>query len=308
VADVARARLTALARAHGDDVQRLLTRYSIERLLYRIGVSPYRDRFVLKGAMLFSLWADAPYRMTGDLDLLAAGDPAPDAVAAVFRQIAMQPVDDDGVVFLPDTLRVEATRADDAYAGAAIRMTAMFAGARLTILVDLGFGDVVTPVAREVDYPSLLDAPRPRLRAYPPETVVAEKFQALVELGLFNSRLKDFFDLWAIAGTFAFDGEILGAAIEATFVQRATALPTDTPPALTAEFSNDTEKRRLWRACLGRAGVTTAPDDLADVVLALDAFLTPLSASLAVGGPFDQTWHPGGPWRAKATTSSAERP
>ena len=297
MADVARARLTAMARERGNDVQRLLTRYAIERLLYRISVSPYRDRFVLKGAMLFSLWADVPYRMTGDLDLLAAGDPAPEAVAAVFREIAMQPVDDDGVVFLPDTLRVEATRAGEDYAGAAIRMTAMFAGARLTVLVDLGFGDVVTPVAREVEYPSLLDAPRPRLRAYPPEAVVAEKFQALVELGLFNSRLKDFFDLWAIADAFAFDGEILGAAISATFAHRATVLPVGTPPALTTEFAHNAEKRRLWRAFLGRAGVTIAPIDLADVVRALDGFLTPVSTRLAVGERFDRQWQPGGPWR-----------
>jgi hypothetical protein len=298
-ATAARRELTRIARARGDDIQRTLTRYAIERLLYRISKFPHRNGFILKGAMLFSLWAELPYRTTGDLDLLAFGDPSPEQVTSIFRAIALQPVEEDGVEFLPDTIRVETTRPEDEYAGASIRMTAMFAGARLTVLIDLGYGDAVTPDAQEIEYPSLLDAPRPVLRAYPPETVVAEKFQALVGLGMINSRLKDFFDLWAIADTFKFDGTLLATAIRATFDRRDTEVPVMPPVALTAAFSDDPEKQQLWRAFLGRAGISTAPDLLGEVIVALARFLMPVAAAAAAdGAQFEQNWQPGGPWQA----------
>ena len=296
IGEIARRALTRIARAQGDDVQRTMTRYAIERLLYRISRSPHCNAFVLKGAMLFSLWSELPYRTTGDLDLLAFGDPAPDQIAAIFRAIALQSVDDDGMVFLPQTIRVEATRPGDEYSGVAIRITAMLAGARLTVQIDLGFGDAVTPEAKEIEYPSLLDAPRPVLRAYPPETVVAEKFQALVDLGMINSRLKDFFDLWAMAGTFDFHGPELMDAIRATFARRGTTVPVATPIALTATFFEDPEKQQLWRAFRIRADVRIAPDHLGEVVAALDRFLTPIAAAIAAEEAFDRHWRPGGPW------------
>ena len=297
-ADVARRELTRFARLRGDDVQRTLTRYAIERLLYRISKSPHRNGFILKGAMLFSLWSELPYRTTGDLDLLAFGDPDPEQVASIFKAIALQPVADDGIEFLPDTIRVEPNRPEDEYAGASIRMIAMFAGARLTVRIDLGYGDAVTPDAQEIEYPSLLDAPRPVLRAYPPETVVAEKFQALVGLGMINSRLKDYFDLWAIAETFAFEGSVLAAAIRATFDRRETAVPTSPPIGLTTAFFEDREKQQLWRAFLGRAGVKIAPASLGDVVSALERFLMPVATAADVGASTAQRWQPGGPWEA----------
>lgn len=198
---------------------------SIERLLYRLSISPYRDRFVLKGAMLFSLWADALYRATGDLDLLGAGENAPDRVAATFLEILAAPVDDDGIIFRPETLRAAEARAEDEYAGIRLDFVAELAGARLPIHVDIGYGDAITPGAIEIDYPSMLDQPTARPRAYPPETVVAEKFQVMVALGMINTRLKDFYDLWAIAGAFEFDGATLAQAIAATFARRETELP-----------------------------------------------------------------------------------
>ncbi|MDE2462331.1 MAG: nucleotidyl transferase AbiEii/AbiGii toxin family protein, partial [Alphaproteobacteria bacterium] len=255
-----RARLTRIAQERKEDVHLALTRYAIERFLYRLGQSPHRDRFVLKGAMLFSLWAPTPYRATGDLDLLGYGDAAPERIASVFRDICIIDVADDGVVFKPETLRAEPARAEDEYSGVRAAMIAEMAGARLSIQIDVGFGDAVTPAAREIDYPSLLDMPTPRLLAYPPETVVAEKFQALVALGMLNSRMKDFFDLWAIGETFSFDGSVLAEAIRATFARRDTALPRQTPIALTAAFAEDAAKQAQWRGFLRRTALSMAPE------------------------------------------------
>ena len=164
-----RARLTRRASERKENVQLALTRFAIERLLYRLSLSPHRDQFVLKGAMLFSLWTPTPYRATGDLDLLGYGDAAPERIAAVFREICGIDVEDDGVIFKPETLQAEPARAEDEYSGVRITMTAEIAGARLPIQIDIGFGDAVTPTVQEIDYPSLLDMPAPRLRAYPPE-------------------------------------------------------------------------------------------------------------------------------------------
>ncbi len=185
-----RAQLTRRTSERKENVQLALTRFAIERLLHRLGVSAYSGQFVLKGACC-SVFGPPPYRATGDLDLLGYGDAVPERAAAVFREICGIDVEDDGVVFKPETLQAEPGQAEDEYSGVRITMTAEIAGARLPIQVDIGFGDAVTPGVPEIDYPSLLNMPAPRLRAYPPETVVAEKFQALVALGMLDSRIKD---------------------------------------------------------------------------------------------------------------------
>lgn len=231
-----RARLTNRARERKENTQLLMTRFVIERLLFRLSVSDHRKLFVLKGAMLFSLWTPAPYRATGDLDLLGFGDNDPDQVAGIFREI-MAIESDDGVVFKPETLVAAAARAEDEYSGVRVDFQAELAGARLPIHVDVGYGDAITPGAQDIAYPSLLDLPEPKLRAYPPETVVAEKFQAMTALGMVNSRMKDFFDIWAIATTFAFEGPVLAKAIQATFERRESPLPSEPPLALTEAFA-----------------------------------------------------------------------
>lgn len=204
-----RTRLTNQARERKENAQLLMIRFVIERLLYRLSISNYRQLFVLKGAMLFSLWTPAPYRATGDLDLLGFGDNDPDQVAGLFREIMAIEVD-DGIVFKRETLVAAAAREEDEYNGVRVDFQAELAGARLSIHVDVGYGDAITPGAQEIAYPSLLGLAQPKLRAYPPETVVAEKFQAMVALGMLNSRMKDFFDIWAIANTFGFNGAVLG--------------------------------------------------------------------------------------------------
>jgi hypothetical protein len=292
-----RARLTRRASERKENVQLALTRFAIERLLYRLSLSPHRDQFVLKGAMLFSLWTPTPYRATGDLDLLGYGDAAPERIAAVFREICGIDVEDDGVVFKPDTLRAEPARAEDEYSGVRITMTAEIAGARLPVQIDIGFGDAVTPGVMEIDYPSLLNMPAPRLRAYPPETVVAEKFQALVALGMLNSRMKDFFDLWAISQTFSFDGGVLADAIAATFERRHTDIPTDTPVALTPAFAEDAAKQAQWRGFLRRTAIAMAPCPFAELQDDVAAFVLPPTHALVAGKAFDGKWNAGGPWK-----------
>jgi len=292
-----RARLTQRASERKENVQLALTRFAIERLLYRLSLSPHRDRFVLKGAMLFSLWTPTPYRATGDLDLLGYGDAAPERIAAVFREICGIDVEDDGVIFKPETLRAEPARVEDEYSGVRVTMTAEIAGARLPIQIDIGFGDPVTPAEQEIDYPSLLDMPAPRLRAYPPETVVAEKFQALVALGMLNSRMKDFFDLWAISETFSFDGPVLADAIAATFDRRRTAIPMDTPVALTPAFAEDAAKQAQWQGFLRRTALAMAPGPFAKMQAKVAAFVLPPAQALATGRPFEGKWVVGGPWK-----------
>jgi hypothetical protein len=291
-----RDRLTQRARANADNVQLVLTRYAIERLLYRLSISPHRDRFILKGAMLFSLWATTPYRATGDLDLLGHGDAAAGAIVTVFREICTADAPDDGVTFMPGTVQAEVARAEDEYSGLRVTLQATIAGARLPIQVDIGFGDVVTPSALEVDYPSLLEMPTPRLRAYPPETVVAEKVQAMVALGMLNSRMKDFFDLWAVSQTFPFEGAVLSDALHATFTRRATSIPAETPIALTQAFAEDSAKQAQWRAFIRRTALALAPEPLPDLLQSVAGFVTPPLLALGARAPFELVWRPGGPW------------
>ena len=292
-----RARLTLRARKRKENVQLVLTHYAIERLLYRLSLSDYSRQFVLKGAMLVKLWTPAPYRTTADLDLLGFGDNAPERIYAVFRNICVLEVPNDGVIFKPETLEVIITRIEVEYGGIRLTMIAEVAGARLPVRIDIGFGDVVTPSVREIDYPSMLDMPAPRLRAYPPETVIAEKFQALVFLGMSNSRLKDMFDLWTISETFSFDGNIIADAIRATFERRHTAIPTVKPIALTVAFSQDATKQAQWRGFLRRTAITTSPDSFAELQSKVAAFVLPPTEALAAGTTFDRKWEAGNRWR-----------
>jgi len=287
IAASVRARLTQRARERRENAQLVMTRYAIERLLYRLSQSPFRDAFVLKGAMLFSLWAPTPYRATGDLDLLGFGDNAPDRVVEIFRQVLAVP-SPDGVIFKPETLRASAARAQDEYSGITMDVQAELDNARLPIHIDIGYGDAITPAAQEIDYPSLLDLPAPRLKAYPPETVLAEKFQALTALGMANSRMKDFFDIWAIADTFAFKGPILAAAIEATFARRQTPPPSEPPIALSPDFAQ--AKQAQWTAFLRRTEIAFAPKPFDEIQGQIAALMMPPARAVLTGELFDHRW------------------
>jgi predicted nucleotidyltransferase component of viral defense system len=285
-----RARLLDRARIERSDFQILLTRYALERLLYRLSMSPHHDRFVLKGAMLFVTWVADPFRPTRDLDLLGYGDDDAESIAETFRAICAQPVTDDGVSFDVAALTAAPIRGEGEYGGVRVRTTATIAGASISIQIDIGFGDVITPAAMEIDYPALLEAPAPRLRAYPVETVVAEKFEALVTLGVANSRLKDFYDLWVISRTFQLRRSALVEAIQRTFERRRTILPSVVPVGLTDEFAEAWAAQ--WRAFLGRDRMAAAPDAFAVTVADLRLFLMPLLE----GSEEERIWPSSGPW------------
>ncbi|WP_292452245.1 nucleotidyl transferase AbiEii/AbiGii toxin family protein [Mesorhizobium sp.] len=223
------ARLRNIARNKQTDNQLILRRYAIERLLYRLSISPHRDQFILKGAMLFTAWLNDPFRPTQDLDLLGFGNPAVTAIRSVFETICRIEAEKDGLVYDANGLSVEVIREGQQYGGVRVQTAASLGRTRIPVQVDIGFGDAVTPTAQELEFPSLLSAEGPRLRAYPRETVVAEKLQAIVVLGQANSRMKDFYDLLALSRLFAFEGGSLVQAIRATFERRDTLLPTETP-------------------------------------------------------------------------------
>jgi predicted nucleotidyltransferase component of viral defense system len=273
-----RARLLNLARQADQPFDVLLTRFVHERLLYRLSLSPHADRFVLKGAMLLATWLPKAARATRDLDLLAYGDSSAGRILGIFHEILTIPAD-DGVEFDADGLRVNPIREETEYGGLRVRGAASLAGARIAVLVDIGFGDSVEPGLRTIDYPTLLDLPAPKLRAYAPETVIAEKFQAMVALGRANSRMKDFYDIWILTKTFDFARDRLSRAITATFVRRQTAIPINLPDALTAAFAADPLKQRQWAAFA--ADLDDAPEQLSIVIDDLAAFLMN-AASVAV--------------------------
>ncbi len=291
-----RDRLLALARVRGDDFQLLLTQFGLERLLYRLSQSAYRDRFILKGAMLFVLWGDQPHRPTRDVDFLALGDSSEAELRAIFRDLCNVTVKDDGLTLIADSVQVEVIRDETEYGGIRVKLFGDLAGARVPIQADIGFGDAVTPEAQEIEYPTLLGNPAPHLRAYPRETVVAEKYQALVDLGIANSRMKDFYDLLVIARDFDFDGANLSEAIRNTFSRRQTPLPEHTPSGLSADFYEDSHKNIQWKAFLKKGMLVTTPLPLVDVCRFLETFLVPPTQAMTRGKTFTYKWEPGGPW------------
>ncbi|MBY2988732.1 nucleotidyl transferase AbiEii/AbiGii toxin family protein [Rhizobium leguminosarum] len=273
-----RSRLLQLAKASGQSFDLVLTRFALERLLFRLSQSPHADRFVLKGAMLMMSWFDNPHRGTRDLDLLGFGDPSPDSMLETFREILAQEAD-DGVAFDADTLHVDRIREALDYGGLRLRVIATISGARINLTIDIGFGDALEPGVEVLDYPSMLDFPMPRLRAYARETVIAEKFQAIVMLGRVNSRMKDFYDIWILSRSFDFSDDRLARAIAATFDCRETPIPIDLPDALTDAFAKDQQKQRQWRAFI--EGVAHNPGDLIDVIAQIATFLMPHAVAAA---------------------------
>jgi predicted nucleotidyltransferase component of viral defense system len=265
-----RQRLLNLARANRQPMELLLTRYALERLLHRLSLSAHRDRFVLKGALLLTTWFDEPHRATRDLDLLGYGDPSDEALLAVFREVMSINVD-DGVSFDIDLLQVQPIREELEYGGSRLRTTAALAGARIPIVVDIGFGDAIEPGAEDIDLPVLLDMPLPRLRAYPQETVIAEKLHAMVVLGLANSRMKDYYDVWMLQRGFEINEGRLQRAIEATFARRRTSVPATTPEGLSDTFANDPGKQAQWDAFVRNLSVRVP--SLGEVVMDLRAWL-----------------------------------
>jgi predicted nucleotidyltransferase component of viral defense system len=254
-------RLARHARAIGVDPNLVLTRYAVERFLYRLSRSPYVEQFVLKGALLLLVWLGETLRPTSDADLLGFGDLSDETLMRIMKDVCVLDVAPDAVEFIADSVRVEPIRAEDEYGGRRATVQARVGTARLTVQVDIGIGDAVTPAPEWLDYPGLLALPRPRLKAYPRETVAAEKLHAIVLFGTRNSRMKDYFDLRALAREGVVEAVRLSEAIAATFSRRRTAVPSGVPPGLGDEFTRDPSAQAQWKAFLARNRLEAAPFD-----------------------------------------------
>ena len=290
-----RDRLLNKARAEKLDYNLLLTRYALERMLYRLSISKQRDQFLLKGALLFDLWFDVPHRPTHDADFLGFGSAEIPHIEEIFRDICRIEVE-DGIAFQPDTVKAAEIRKEANYAGVRVTLLGMLDSARCAVQIDIGFGDAVVPGPDEVHYPVILgEMPGPHLHVYPRYTVVAEKLEALTSLGMLNSRMKDYFDLWILAKHSDFDGQILSRAVAATFERRRTAVPTGVPIGLSDEFINDAQKGKQWQGFLRKNALD--PMSLATVVVDLRDFLMPVLAAIAAGGSHDYPWRAGTGWQ-----------
>lgn len=269
-----RARLLNVAKAQGVDFTQILVRYALERLLYRLGQSPYANDFLLKGALLFNLWYDMPHRATRDADLLGFGPSDLASITRTFADVAAVKAE-DGIIFDPSSISVSEIRKEAGYAGARVFISAELAKARCKTQVDVGFGDAVTPAPIPALYPTLIDdLPAPRLRTYPVYTVIAEKLHAITLLGMTNSRLKDYLDLWVLLNRETLKMDILRDAIAATFNRRGTTVPAELPIGLTREFSDDSSRQAIWRAFLKKNDLESSP--LNGVVTALRSTLEPV--------------------------------
>jgi hypothetical protein len=292
-----RQRLTNKAKETNRPFQEVLQYFAMERFLYRLAQSRHADKFVLKGALMFTAWGAPASRPTKDIDLLARMDNAVEAVVAVMREVCGQAVDPDGLVFDVGSVAGEAIKEDADYSGVRVTFQVTLQNARVPMQIDTGFGDVVTPAATRTDYPALLEFAAPQLLGYPRETVVAEKFEAMTKLGLLNSRMKDFYDVWLLSRQYDFDGATLATAVQRTFANRKTAV-APSPTALTSAFGSDVSKRSQWQAFLRKTKLDGVPASLQAVIDELVPFLGPVAAAVESGSTFEQRWVAPGPWRS----------
>ena len=294
VAASVRQRLLNLANQAGGDPNLIWSRYAVERLLYRLGISEFSREFVLKGAALFAAWSNDPHRPTMDLDLLGHGEDSNERMADLFKRICNMEVEGDGLRFDAASIQVAPIREGQEYQGRRVVLMAYLGRMRIPVQVDIGFGNVVTPRAEWIEYPTLLDLPAPRIRACTQPTVIAEKFHAMVLLGIGNSRMKDFYDIHALATHFDFEGAILVQAVKATFKRRKTDVPAELPMALSETFGLDAMKNTQWNAFIRKGGLSQKAPSLMNVLSVLQQFLLPVMTAAAGTGPVPGYWKAGG--------------
>jgi len=286
-------RLLNIARKTSRPFDEVLQYFAMERFLYRLSQTEHADSFVLKGALLFRIWDTPDSRATRDIDFLAYVDNSPDNLAAIIRDVCAIDGVDDGLKFDPETVEAQRIKQDADYEGVRIRFRCLLGNARIHMQVDVGFGDLIHPGAVQAEYPALLDLPRPSLLIYPPETVVAEKAEAMVHLGRLNSRMKDFYDIWRISLQFNFNGEDLYEAVRRTFDKRKTAVIEFDD--LLAELLDSETLQMQWTAFLGKSAIN-GPETFPEVLALLGKFLSPVFSSIQNNKALSQKWTPPGPW------------
>ena len=302
VAASIRARLYNKSKQSGEEFQLLLARYACERFLYRLGVSPVRDRCILKGATLLSVWMKEPYRGTRDVDLLVFGRSDETTIRETVAAICTVTCAEDGLIFDLDSVRVSSIRPGQPYQGQRVKLVCRIGQARIPTQIDFGFGDAITPGPQEARMQTLIDGlPAPSLQVYPLVTSIAEKIDAMVRLGKRNSRMKDFHDIWALSETFDFNGAELHEAIRECLARRGTAWASHTPDALTPAFYSDIKRDDLWKRYRQEKALLTPPPEafsvIGDRVL---EFVAPVLESILVGAPLEWHWPAGGPWQKRS--------
>ena len=288
-------RLLNQARQEGRPFNEMLQYYAMERFLYRLCASNHAKKFVLKGALMFTVWRTSNTRSTMDIDLLGSCSNATDETSSIVRDICMIKVEPDGLLFDANSISAEHITEDADYEGIRLRVRGSLGAARISLQIDIGFADVVVPRPTVLEYPVILDLPAPRLRCYSKESTVAEKFQAMVKLGVLNSRMKDFYDIWLMAQEFDFKGTVLAKAVKETFNRRKTEIRGESIAFLNA-IAEEQAKQQQWSGFLRRSHINDAPSELGDVIAGLDSFLGPISYAVASGGSFTKNWNAPGPW------------
>lgn len=278
----------------------LLVRYACERFLYRMGASKLRDKCILKGATLLALWMKDPYRATRDIDILAFGDNDEQAVRKIVTAICAVPCEEDGIVFDLKTLHISQIRENQKYEGQRVKLWARLGKASIPVQIDFGFGNAVTSTVDDEQLPTLLNyIPAPSLLTYPKVTTIAEKFETMVQFGYSNSRMKDFYDIWALSETFSFEGTELRDAIEQCFIRRGTAWSSALPEALASTFYSNAVLQERWQS-YGQDGqlLKSPPSRFGEIGSRIQSFLGPVRESIIAGQSFEKHWVPGGPWRS----------
>ncbi len=308
IAASVRQRLLNNAKQTNRPFTEILKYYTIERYLYRLTKSTYVDKFILKGALLFTVWNAPVSRPTKDLDLLGRMDNDVKNIVLIAKAICRQPVEPDGVRFDVATVAGESIVEEAEYPGVRIKFGGNLGTARLAMQMDVGFGDVVYPAPKMITFPTLIDSPAPHIQGYSRESVIAEKFHIMVNRGMLNSRMKDFYDIWLLSRQFDFKGRFLAEAISKTFTHRGTSILPEFSKDFSSDFNvgaleilkrfaEDKAKAAQWRGFLRKNRLDIAPDNLEEVAKAIKGFMKPVSLALAAKKPFNKFWKAPGPWK-----------
>lgn len=292
-----KARLQNKAKETNRPFSEILQYYGMERFLYRFSCSEYVDKFILKGALMFTVWQIPERRATLDIDFLAYYDHQIASIEKVMKKVCELKVEPDGLVFDAETVKGQLIKENADYEGVRIKFIGFLERSRIPMQIDVGFGDVIYPRPIVIDYPAILDFSKPHLRGYPAESVVSEKFEAMVKLGLLNSRMKDFYDLWLMMHQFNFNGSHLVEALRKTFKRRKTPIPRDRPFFAEEIYDERSDRQTLWRAFLKKGDIKLAPERLSDTAREIEGFLTEPLDAIKNDDKFNKAWKILGSWR-----------
>ncbi|MBU0477019.1 nucleotidyl transferase AbiEii/AbiGii toxin family protein [bacterium] len=291
-----KAQLQNKAKETNRPFSEVLQYYGMERFLYRFSQSKYADKFILKGALMFTVWQVPERRATLDIDFAANYDNQIEAIEKVIKDVCKVSVTPDGLIFDVSTVKGQKIKEDADYEGVRVKFKGFLERSRISMQIDAGFGDIIYPKPKVIEYPTILDFPKPKLKGYPAESVVSEKFEAMVKLGLLNSRMKDFHDIWLMMRQFDFNGSKLTEALKRTFEHRKTSLPVDRPLFAEEIYDEKSDRQMLWKAFLIKGQIKHAPEKLSVTAKAIEEFLIKPLEAINKDIVFNKKWKVSGQW------------